>query len=119
MIFCVRQLVEKAIEHIILKCFCYFLTCVRPTILWQEQPFGVLCKSMVYPKLWLKLCSLCMKECLFGGGRSEPFSVQNGLHQGCTIAPTLFIMYFGLVIDRWLSLCQLQVLKCSLSLVED
>jgi len=40
------------------------------------------------------------------GGRSEPFSVQNGLHQGCTIAPTLFIMYFSLVIDIWSSLCQ-------------
>ena len=40
------------------------------------------------------------------GGKSEPFSVQNGLHQGCTIAPILFILYFGLVIDRWLSQCQ-------------
>ena len=41
-----------------------------------------------------------------GGGRSEPFSVRNGLRQGCTIAPTLFILYFGLVIDRWLDRCQ-------------
>ena len=40
-----------------------------------------------------------------GGGRSEPFSVCNGLHQGCTIAPTLFILYFSFVIDRWLSRC--------------
>ena len=38
-----------------------------------------------------------------GGGRSEPFLVQNGLRQGCTIAPTLFILYFGLVIDSWFS----------------
>ena len=37
-----------------------------------------------------------------GGGKSEPVSVWNGLCQGCTIAPTLFILYFGLVIDRWL-----------------
>ena len=32
----------------------------------------------------------------------EPFLVQNGLRQGCTIAPTLFIL---LVIDSWLSRC--------------
>ena len=38
-----------------------------------------------------------------GGGRSEPFSVRNGLCQGCTIVPTLFILYFSFVIDRWLS----------------
>ena len=37
-----------------------------------------------------------------GGGKSESFSVWNGLRQECTIAPTLFILYFGLVIDRWL-----------------
>ena len=38
-----------------------------------------------------------------GGWTSKSFSVQNGLCQGCVIAPTL---YFGLVIDRWLSQCQ-------------
>ena len=43
-----------------------------------------------------------------GGGISMSFSVRNGLRQGCVIAATLFILYFGLVIDtcRWLSLCQ-------------
>ena len=40
-----------------------------------------------------------------GGGKSEPF-VQNGLRQGCTIATTLFILYFKLVIDKWVSRCQ-------------
>ena len=38
-----------------------------------------------------------------GGGKSEPFSVQNGLRQGCTIATT---PCFKLVIDRWVSRCQ-------------
>jgi len=37
---------------------------------------------------------------------SEPFSVRNGLRQGYTISPTLFILYFGLVIDRRVSRCQ-------------
>ena len=41
-----------------------------------------------------------------GGGTSNPFSVRNSLRQRCTIAPTLFILYFELIIDRWLSQCQ-------------
>ena len=41
-----------------------------------------------------------------GGRTSKSFSVRNVSHQGCVIVPTLFILYFGLVIDRWLSLCQ-------------
>ena len=30
-----------------------------------------------------------------GGGISKLFSVRNGLRQGCVIAATLFILYFG------------------------
>ena len=52
-----------------------------------------------------------------GGGRSEPFSVCNGLRQGCTIAPTLFILYFSsFVIDRWLSQCQAAVVEVQFKL---
>ena len=42
-----------------------------------------------------------------GRERSEPFMVQNGLHQGCTIAPTLYIMYSELVIAHGLSWCNI------------
>ena len=52
----------------------------------------------------------------FGGGRFEPFLVQNGLHQGCTFAPTLFILYFGLVIDTWLSWCHVAGVKVQFKL---
>ena len=51
-----------------------------------------------------------------GGGRLDPFSVRNGLHQGCTIAPTLFILYFSFVIDRWLSQCQVAGVKVQFKL---
>ena len=47
MIFCVRWLVDKAIEHNT-KLFCYLLTNTNCMILYPEQPFGVLCRSMVY-----------------------------------------------------------------------
>ena len=51
-----------------------------------------------------------------GGGRSEPFFVWNGLRQGCTIAPTLFILYFGLVIDSWRSRCTVARVKVQFKL---
>ena len=41
-----------------------------------------------------------------GDGMSKPFSFHSGLHQGCTITSTLFILYFVVVIDRWLRQCQ-------------
>ena len=55
---------------------------------------------------------------MVGRGRSEPFLVQNGLCQGCTIAPTLFIMYFGLVIDSWLSWCNVAGVEVQFKLGE-
>ena len=39
------------------------------------------------------------------GEKSSSFPVTNGLRQGCTIAPTLFILYFDLVIRCWHSRC--------------
>ena len=76
-------------------------------ILYPEQLLVALCRSMVYSIIMIELMwslhdgiSATMKV---GGGTSKPFSVRNGLHQECTIIPTLFILYFGLVIYRWLS----------------
>ena len=70
------------------------------------KPFGVLCRSMVYLLLWLRSLHVGMSATVtVGGGTSKSFSVRNDLRQECIIAPTLFILYFGLVIDRWLSLC--------------
>ena len=47
------------------------------------------------------------------GEEAPLFQVRSGLHQGCTIAPTLFILYFEFVIQCWLSQCvaaQIEVL---------
>ena len=109
MIFCVRQLVEKAIEHNT-KLFLLFVALrkaydsVPRAALWRAlQKYGV---PDIMIELIRSLHDGMSATVTVGGGRSEPFSVRNGLHQGCTIAPTLFILYFGLVIDRWLDWCQ-------------
>ena len=35
----------------------------------------------------------------------ESFDVCNGLHQCCTMAPVLFSLYFGAVVDDWKRKC--------------
>ena len=36
-----------------------------------------------------------------GGDSSMGFDVRKGLRQGCTIAPSLFNIYFGAVVNSW------------------
>ena len=35
------------------------------------------------------------------GGYTSNFAVNNGLRQGCSIAPVLFNLYFSLVMEKW------------------
>ena len=39
------------------------------------------------------------------GELSEDILVKNGLRQGCTLAPMLFILYFSVVMSQWRSQC--------------
>ena len=44
-------------------------------------------------------------EVTVDGQVAPKFEVCNGLRQGCVIAPTLFNLYFGLVIEQWRTKC--------------
>ena len=57
------------------------------------------------PTSIVKLIS-CFHQGMFSrvhvdGGHTEQFAVTNGLHQGCTMAPVLFRLYFFLVLEKW------------------
>ena len=45
-------------------------------------------------------------EVTVGGATTPEIQVTNGLMQGCTIAPTLFNLFFNLVIEQWHKRCQ-------------
>ena len=108
MVFCVRQLVEKTIEHHS-KIFLLFVDLHKAY------------DSVPREALWCALRKYGVPDCLVdlvrsfhdgmvasvvvGGEQAPSFQVRNGLRQGCTIAPTLFTLYFELVIRCWLSHC--------------
>ena len=65
--------------------------------LWQ-----VLKKSGVPPQMLKIIASFhenMQAEVRIGGVLSESFRVRNGLRQGCTLAPTLFNLFFSAVVS--------------------
>ena len=107
--------------NIILRCFCCLLTysykaydSVPRAALWCAlRKYGV---PDVLIELMQSLHDGISATVTVGGGRSEPFFIQNGLRQGCTIAPTLFILYFGLVIDSQCGWCTVVGVKVQFKL---
>ena len=108
MVFCTRQLVEKAREH---NTTLYLLfvdlrkayDSVPREALWQ-----VLRKYGVPPSLVTIIRSLhdgMKAEVTVDGAITPEIEVTNGLRQGCTIAPTLFNLYFNLVMGQWRTRC--------------
>ena len=93
MIFCIRQLVEKAIEHNT-KMFLLFVDLrkaydsVSRAALWCPlQKYGV--PDVMIELIWSFHDGMSATVTV-GGGRSEPFLVQNGLHQGCVTFTFVF-----------------------------
>ena len=105
MIFATRQLLEKAVEHdtelyaLSLWIYAKAYDSIPCAALW-----AVLGKPGVPPTLLGLIQSLRdgMTACIrLPGAQTESFSVCNGLRQGCTLAPTLFNLYFSAVVATW------------------
>ena len=49
--------------------------------------------------MWIIIIIIMMASVVVGDGCSGSFLVQNGVCQGCVIAPLLFVLYFCVVVD--------------------
>ena len=108
MIFVARQLLEKSREHQS-SLFTLFVDLkkaydsVPRDALWQ-----VLEKCGVPPKMLTIVKQLhegMQAEVRIGSELSDSFEVKNGLRQGCTLAPTLFNLFFSAVVKCWQVSC--------------
>ena len=104
MIFTVRQLVEKSWEH-------------KAKFLLVFVDLKKAYDSVPRKAIWLALSKLRVPESLIqlissfhcdmqatirlNNDALEPIDVNNGLRQGCTMAPVLFNLYSCLVVERW------------------
>ena len=100
MVFCASQLVQKAREHnTTLYLLFVDLSKVYDSVP-REALWHVLRKYGVLPSLVNIIRSLhdSMKaEVTVDGAVTPETEVTNGLRQGCIVAPTLFNLYFNLV----------------------
>ena len=104
MIFAARQLIEKTREHddVLFMLFVDLKKAydsVPRRALWK-----VLEKCGVPPRMLSVVKSLhdgMQAEVRVGSTSTESFEVKNGLRQGCTLAPTLFNVYFSGMVASW------------------
>ena len=108
LIFVAREMIEKAEEHndalfILFVDLQKAYNSVPRQALWQ-----VLEKCGVPPTMLHIIRSFHEGMCAelrIGNTTTDSIEVQNGLRRGCTMAPTLFNIYFSAVVADWRSRC--------------
>jgi hypothetical protein len=108
MIFVARQLVEKAVEHN-QSLYSLFIDLRKAyDSIPRQALWTVLDKVGVPPKMLRIITSLhehMLAVVRVGNTTTDSISVQNGLRQDCTLAPTLFNIYYSAVVDHWRRRC--------------
>ena len=106
MVFVARQLIEKAIEHDT-PLYVIFVDLKKAyDSIPREALWLVLGKLGIPPTLLSLIRSLHVDmraRVRLSGRLTEDIYVNNGLRQGCTLAPTLFNLYFAAVMSSWRS----------------
>ena len=104
MIFVARQLVEKTREHgeslyVLFVDLRKAYDSVPRQALWKVlEKYGMLAKMLNVVKSFHERMPA---EVRVGSTVTERFEVRNGLRQGCTLAPTLFNIYFSAMVADW------------------
>ena len=104
MIFVARQLVEKAREHgeslyVLFVDLRKAYDSVPRQALWKVlETYGVPEKMLNVVKSFHEGMHA---EVTVGSTVTDRFEVRNGLRQGCTLAPTLFNIYFSAMVADW------------------
>ena len=109
MVFCARQLMKKAREHRSDLFMLFVDLCKAYDSIPRQALWLALHKYGIPPHLIQLIQSLhegMKAEVAVGGTICPVIEVNNGLRQGCTIAPSLFNLYFNLVVGAWRSRCQ-------------
>ena len=109
MIFCARQIMEKAREHDT-KVFVLFVDLKKAYDSVPCQALWMVLEKYGIPPLLVRLIQSLhdgMKVDMSIDVTTTPvIEVNNGLRQSCTITPSVFNLYFNLVIKEWRKRCQ-------------
>ena len=107
-IFMARQLLEKTAEHTD-SLFTLFVDLRKA---YDSLPREALCPVLERCGVPLRMLKIVKSfhegmeaEVKIGDKLSDSFQVCNGLQQGCTLASTLFNIYFSAVVASWRSYC--------------
>ena len=104
MIFTVRQLVEKSWEHKT-KTFFMFIDLKKAYDSMPRAALWVALKKLGVPQQTITLIQSFHEDMKaqirLDNTLLEEISVDNGLQQGCCMAPVLFNLYASLVLERW------------------
>lgn len=103
MVFSLRQLQEKCREQQ-MPLFIAFIDLTKAfDLVSRDGLFKILQKIGCPPKLLSMIVSFHtnMKGTVqFEGSSSEPFGMKSGVKQGCVLAPTLFGIFFAMVLKN-------------------
>ena len=104
MIFVVRQLAEKAVEHQAIQYF-VFVDLKKAYDSVPLEAMWMVLRKMGVPEVLVEILqsfhSDMKARVRLEGQLLEEIEVNNGLRQGCTMAPSLFNLYACAVAERW------------------
>lgn len=109
MIFAVRQMVEKLREHN-LQGFLLFVDLTKAYDSVPREALWTLLRKLGIPDETVRMVQGLHEgmeaTVRVGDEETSKIKINNGVRQGCTLAPTLFNLYFAAVVRMWREQCE-------------